>query len=331
MYKMLLSSALRKGYEKNITALAKVLGVENTFNVDKIDEEIDRLVKNYTDTHTYILAAILKLCFKNEFDEILRSSQDTLCLLVYRNKKKIEDNFKKLKNKWREAKEEIGNSRVKILSRELRELEFLLKLDEEEFKKLLTVFSLIGEIVGEIYNDLKETAEKKEKDWEELDVEEIKGVVDLSKEEKKVSLTELLAILGILGTSLAAVLVIGWTVKKNFGFLDFFGQAEVKSIGNDTKSEGNNTGTTQQEIEKSKRISQEEGGKFLENKNVTDSNSTANAIKRSSNKTSIGKEENGISKVHPKAGIQRDKEGGKEPTKGNNKGSIRNTETRKGE
>ena len=124
--------------------------------------------------------------------------------------------------------------------------------------------------------------------------------------------------MGIFGTSLLAVLVIGWTVKKNFGFSNFFGQAEVKSIGNDTRSKGNNRRSIQQEIEKSKKITREKGGKFLGNKNVTTSNSTLNTMK-SNNKTSIGKEENGTSKVHSKTGIQRDKTTDKRNSKGSNK------------
>ena len=318
MYRTLFDRALAK--EKGKEALRKLAEeLDTELDPNKIDKKIDDLVRKYinTDTSTYPLVLILKFCFKEEFEKIWESPHRTLCFLIYKNKEKIENNFRILKKKWEEANKEVARSRGKILSRELRELEFLLRLDEEIFKRLLTVISLIGEIAGKVYDDLEETA-KKVKSWKKLNVEEIKEVEDLSKEEKKISLTKFLTILGIFGTSLLAVLVIGWTVKKNFGFSNFFGQAEVKSIGNDTRSKGNNRRSIQQEIEKSKKITREKGGKFLGNKNVTTSNSTLNTMK-SNNKTSIGKEENGTSKVHSKTGIQRDKTTDKRNSKGSNK------------
>ena len=167
-----------------------------------------------------------------------------------------------------------------------------------------------------------------------MNVEEIKEVVDLSKEEKKISLTKLLAILGILGTSLAAVLVIGWTVKKNFGFSKFLGQVEVKSVGESREKnkgdEKSSKGGTNPEIREIRNKSSIEGiqkeGRLLTVENATTSNSTVNT---SSNKTSIGQERNETSEVRPKADIQGGEERGKEPTERSSKRNSENTEVGK--
>lgn len=314
MYEILLDSALEK-YNEDVERLARILRVNR--NVEDIERGINNLAKKYADTQVYLLVNILRLYFDEEFDEIWKNSPKVLCFLIYKNKEKIESNFKKLKDKWEKAKREVEGSREKILSRELRELKFLLKLEDSEFKKLLTVFSLIGEIAGKVYNDLESIAEEKIKDWEELDVEKIEGIIDLSKEEKEKFLLKLLPIV------LVGLIVVGggFLLKKNFS--NFFGQAEVRSIGNDTKSEGNNTESIQQETEKSKRIIKEKGERFLGTKNTRTSNSTLstteNNNKTSINKTNTGKKEDGTYKVHPKIGTRRDKTTDKRDSKGNSK------------
>jgi len=301
MYEVLLINALEKNDEsvkRSVKKLASMLGLnESNFSIKEIEEAIDEMVRRYanTDTQLYPLVNILRLYFNKTFDDIWKNPPETLCFFVYKKREEILKNFKILKSKWEKANKEIRSIKGKVLSPEIREFEVLLRLDEEEFKKLLTVFSLIGEIAGKVYNDLEETARKAES-WDKLNVEEIKEVENISKKGEKTSLTKFLIILGILGSSLAVVLVICWTAKENFGFLNFFGQAKVRSIGNSTESEKSNAKSIQQKTDKSKRIIQKKEN-FLRTKNTTTSNSTLSTTKSNkktnTNETSIGKKKDG--------------------------------------